>query len=379
MSLGTVGAPKGAGPGHGLTCVGCRDRGKKTELETCGLALFGYASPDNKKCDIRHAPWTVRDIPWIKATGAGKLTRLEITWPREPKEGGAVWGGAVCQKCLDKVITPKGAGKPLARTAGGAANIIEAARWHYRTNNGGSGSAPPTAYHCVGTDGGWVLPGDASYAHGPVMKPDGNWGKPPAAGKSWRMESTGAGCGWHQHTCAGSQMHPSDPACRKLPPATAAPTASAPTASAPTASAPTASAPTAVVAAGMGEGATAAAAADAGAAARQIEPAVQEGPATHEQAAAILRNQVAQKQRDVAQKQRDEEAARERKIILDQNRAILELMQGMCTPEPALAAAGGGAVLRLANGVPGQEESPEEGDKPEEEQSACSCAISRRP
>jgi hypothetical protein len=43
----------------------------------------------------------------------------------------------------------------------------------------------------------------------------------------------------------------------------------------------------------------------------------------------------------------------------------------MRTPEQqVLAAAGGGAVLRLANGVPGQEESPEEGDKPEEEQSA---------
>jgi hypothetical protein len=46
-----------AGAGTTLTCVACEKEGSKNELESFGLALYGHGPPNNKKNDMRSAPW----------------------------------------------------------------------------------------------------------------------------------------------------------------------------------------------------------------------------------------------------------------------------------------------------------------------------------
>jgi hypothetical protein len=262
--------PSRKGAGQKLICVSCGGEGTKNELESFGLALYGHGPPDSKKSGLRNASWAERSIPWIEVEGEGRQTRItKINWP--------ACGGSTCARCARKVVIPKGGSEPLAKTASGIATLIEAARGQYREDE--CGDAPPKVYSCVGKDGKWVVPMDSEYAHGPVLKPEGNWTS-PELDKPWRMESGSAGNPSFKYTCAGLHMHPSDPQCRK----TAAATALVP---------------------------TSAAAAEGGYVRLK-------GPATAEQAAAILRNQ--------------EEAVRERKLILDQQKRILEMLQNLQTP-----------------------------------------------
>jgi hypothetical protein len=274
-----------------LQCVACGEEGKQSEMDEYGLALFGHLPTDcdRAKKQSRYVPWKERGVPWVKPDESdGRAARKVITWPTNDKE--EPLGGPVCKRCFGRTVTmPEG--KQLCTSARGA-HAIEAARAEYRLLTGKE-DAPPTVYHCMGENGEWVLPNDPNYLHGPVYLP-GNW-KPQG---DWsrlcilRKENP-----WFKYTCAGLGMHPSDPDGRKPAAATS-----------------------------MVSTTTTATAAEED----NVQPT---GPATAEQVAAILRNQVDQKKRDEEAAREREVAAHERKLILDQQKQILGMLRGIHTPE----------------------------------------------